>query len=123
MTLFGAAGGDVLALWQQFRQGWEAGGLAFVLFIVVILLFTGRVVSGRDRDRVIKEWEQRYRENDERWKERFLEQKARADTAQQMLYQHLGWASRVTTVAERATAVAEAAAQPNTSPGAPGLKG
>lgn len=105
-------GGDpILSWWDRAILIWNSGnGLAFVLFVAVVLLFTGRVVSGRDRDKTIKDWETRYKENDDRWRERYTEQRVRADNAERMMYQMMGLQARVTTVAERAATVAEVAA-------------
>lgn len=104
-------GDEVLGFWDRLIVIWNSGnGLAFVLFIALALFFTGRLVSGRDAERRVKEWETRYKENDDRWRERFQEQKNRADSSERMLYQLMGTQARTVTVAERAATAAEVVA-------------
>ena len=104
-------GDDILNLWDRLVVIWSGGnGLAFVLFIGLALFFTGKLTSGREAERRVKDWETRYKENDERWRDRFNEQKARADNSERMLYQLMGVQARTVTVAERAATAAEVVA-------------
>jgi hypothetical protein len=46
--------------WALVQQGWAAGGLAFVLFAIVVGLLTDQVVPGRRHRSVVSEWQKRY---------------------------------------------------------------
>lgn len=110
-------GDEIVGFWDRLIIIWNSGnGLAFVLFIALALFFTGRLVSGRDAERRVREWETRYKENDDRWRERFTEQKNRADSSERMLYQLMGTQVRTVTVAERAATAAEVVAATSLSP-------
>jgi hypothetical protein len=117
-------GADFLSLFERVQRAWETGGLAFIFFIGLALFFTGRIFTGRDRERLEKQmakldadWKTRYDENDRRWERQLEEVKGRAAAQEGLLYQMMGMQREATNVAKRATTVAQqATAGTNTLP-------
>jgi hypothetical protein len=111
-------GDDVLDLWDRIVVIWAGGnGLAFVLFIALVLFFTGRLFTGRERERLEKQmvkleedWKKRYDENDRRWERQLEEVKSRSQAQEQLLYQMMGMQREATFVARQATTAAVAVA-------------
>lgn len=122
------------ALWSLLIAGWEAGGLAFLLFIALFFFVTDRFVSGKRYALVDKQWQERWdarlKEHEERvqemeerlgecnstWKDRYESERTRAENYLRMLLGQQYAVDRATSLAERSTSLAERAV----GAGAPG---
>lgn len=124
----GVPGDDILNIWDRLISIWNGGnGLAFVLFIGLALFFTGRLFTGRERERLEKaaakldeDWKKRYDENDRRWEKQLDEVRSRSEAQERLLYQMMGMQREVTTVARQATNVAQATVGNGGTPQVPG---
>lgn len=94
--------------WKVAQQGWAAGGLAFVLFVLVLALFSEELVSGRRHRSTIAEWQARYIENNTQWLKRLEDAERERDLYLQMLFARESTVTRSIKAAETVAVAAQA---------------
>jgi hypothetical protein len=92
---------STINLWNLIQQGWAAGGLAFILFWGVILLYREDIISGKKHNTTIEEWRKRYDENDRQWRERYSNETAKSQQYLSMLFQQMSSQDRATSAFQR----------------------
>lgn len=83
------------------QKGWAIGGLSFIFFVAMILLYTERVVSGKRHKAVVAEWSTRYDTDTKSLKTDLAEEKRRGNELLQMLLHQMDSNNRNTSISER----------------------